>query len=193
MVQTCAKCYNACSREQQAAYIAEHGLKLLLALVLVQLKLALAQHHFENLKTQHHKPTKHCKQSSLHRIQIAQIERLKHLAALGALAVDHIRENVAHLQHFVEIGLDTRPPRTQFVLVARNLQAYYKAATACTARGGWDLVLLPLGAVAHHCDVGQEFLANRLFNSTAICHGRDALRTPRRGVVSRGAEAGGSA
>jgi hypothetical protein len=35
--------------------------------------------------------------------------------------------------------------------------------------------------VAHHCDVGQEFLANRLFDSTAICHGRDALEP--RGAV----------
>ena len=60
MVQTCAKCYNACSREQQAAYIAEHGLKLLLALVLVQLKLALAQDHFQYLTTCSHQPQKHC-------------------------------------------------------------------------------------------------------------------------------------
>ena len=47
------------NQHRLAAYIAEHRLQLLLSLVLVQLKLALAQDHFENLTTCSHEPQKH--------------------------------------------------------------------------------------------------------------------------------------
>lgn len=48
------------NQHRLAAYIAEHRLQLLLSLVLVQLKLALAQDHFQYLTTCSHQPQKHC-------------------------------------------------------------------------------------------------------------------------------------
>jgi hypothetical protein len=96
-------------------HVAKHGIQLVLALVFVQLELALAQNNFQNLKTvtTARETTRRACQCQLpHRVQIPQLKRLQRLVALGALAVDHVREHVADLRFgralLREFGVEVR-------------------------------------------------------------------------------------
>ncbi len=85
---------------RRAVHVAKHRIQLVLALIFVQLELALAQDNFQNLKTVTTVREKHtaCKRQPPHRVKIPQLKRLKRLVALGALAVDNVREHVADLR-----------------------------------------------------------------------------------------------
>jgi hypothetical protein len=96
-------------------HVAKHGIQLVLTLVFVQLELALAQNNFQNLKTvtTARETTRRACQCQLpHRVQIPQLKRLQRLAALGTLAVDHVREHVADLRFgralLREFGVEVR-------------------------------------------------------------------------------------